>query len=58
MAESASAANDVPATWKRLIAGLAVGAFLVLGAGCTGEPGMDDSDETIENNEPAPDPTE
>ena len=59
MAEPVPASRDMPpATWRRLLAGVAVGALVVLGAGCTGEPGMDDTDETIENNEPAPDASE
>ena len=43
---------------KQLIARIALGALLVFGAACTGEPGMNDTDQTIENNEPAPDPSD
>lgn len=45
-------------TWKQLIARLALGVLLVFGAACTGEPGMNDTDDTIENNEPAPEPSD
>ena len=57
MAERMSAGRST-STWKQLIVRSALGVLLVLGAACTGEPGMDDTDETIENNEPAPDASE
>lgn len=46
------------ASWKQMITRLALVVLVVFGAGCTGEPGMNDTDETIENNEPAPEPSD
>ena len=48
----------VIATWKQLLVRLTLAVLLLLGAACTGEPGMNDSDDTIENNEAAPEPSD
>lgn len=44
--------------WKQLLTRAALVVLVAFGAACTGEPGMDDTDDTVENNEPSPEASE
>lgn len=59
MAEPVPAGSDVPVgRVNQMIAAVSLAVLLVFGAACTNEPTFDETGQTIENDEPNPEPSD